>query len=325
MAENSSEGCGVIAGWKLDIYLGNNSAARRATAIQVRAFVPTIGVMKGMLFRSDNMDLDGSPVRFPPSMVKVPASITKFQSEMGFVLINEHGVCPSHKNWMIGRSLDPAGPLGPPPKSFYPDPVSDIVLDLLPEMGIPLDAVAGLKLNSGTRGSNSMAWLRGVADSTCSIPSGHVFIPGIMKLPLKVMNVFMTRSPCVSPGDCVTVPVVTEKPESMTDAVWKEYNSLSFGVVIFGNAQPGMKPLGGVINNDDNDGDQWAKILDQEIVDQLKRPDTLNVPVEEDFKVVLSDDGPGREDWLLYAQEMLISTIYQGPDIESLTGQLYKL
>ena len=88
-----------------------------------------------------------------------------------------------------------------------------------------------------------LAHLKGCIDPTGKLPENRVFISGYVKSPGKGClseifgniheKVFISRSPCLEPGDAKLVSVVGNKPSAMTSEEWNMLCSYSFGTIIF--------------------------------------------------------------------------------------------
>ena len=99
------------------------------------------------------------------------------------------------------------------------------------------------------------AHLKGCIDPTGKLPENKVFISGFVKSPEngcgeifgKVYEkVFISRSPCLEPGDAKLLKVVGNKPKCMTLEEWNQLCSYSFGTIIFPQSRE-FDPLACVI------------------------------------------------------------------------------
>ena len=80
--------------------MGNNTDAKQTLAIQVRIFIPTKGVFKGMLMRS--RDNGEEPIRLNESLRKVMPSRSNDASDNGYLVVKNK--FPSTDNWEgVGR------------------------------------------------------------------------------------------------------------------------------------------------------------------------------------------------------------------------------
>ena len=77
-----SGGCGFIPSEMLLSLLGGTAEARRTTAIQVRIVIPRLGIFKGELCRKRGIER----IQLPPSMKKVPASLSNTADERAWRL-----------------------------------------------------------------------------------------------------------------------------------------------------------------------------------------------------------------------------------------------
>ena len=93
-------GRGFISENYLEDLLGNNAEARRALGVQVRIFIPTQCVFKGMLMRK--RDINGEPIQLNESLPKIKASRNDESSEHGHIVITR--TFPSNDNFQgVGR------------------------------------------------------------------------------------------------------------------------------------------------------------------------------------------------------------------------------
>ena len=103
--ETGHEGCGFINEEFLWDLIGRNkdglpnAAAKRSICIQIRAFIPMLGIYKGMLMKKQ-MGKGCPKIQLPPSMKKVEKSMNPKRSEQesGYLLINKAGKDPSSYN-----------------------------------------------------------------------------------------------------------------------------------------------------------------------------------------------------------------------------------
>jgi hypothetical protein len=54
------------------------------------------------------------------------------------------------------------------------------------------------------------------------------------------LRIFITRSPCVKPTDGRMLPLVSERPDAMSEQTWEWLVSLPFGAVLFSTAGVGL-------------------------------------------------------------------------------------
>merc|ERR1712238_131548 len=117
--------------------------------------------------------------------------------------------------------------------------------------------------------------LVGCTDPTGSLPENRVFITGYTssgdcrELFGKVhKKVYVSRSPCLEPGDAKLVSVIGSKPKRMSSDDWKLLCSYDFGTIIFPKSKLSA-PLPCVIADGDLDGDDYFVLYDDVILDHL--------------------------------------------------------
>jgi len=311
-------GCGFISEDMLNKVCGSTQTAARVTCIQVRLIIPSMGLYKGVLMRKQITN--GPPIQLPLSMRKVGPSLDPTYGSFAFLLICQAGLDPSSTNVYVSRlpSIDSSSK--PPPLSFRPKPLSDMITRLFVGLMVP-QAVVDMYYRQSTRVKGlEHAFVRGVADPTGKIPSGRVYVTGVSNKEDFGDSIFITRSPCIKCSDARTVPVVSQRPSGMSASDWEFLESLSFGTVIFGFPKKGYKPLPEMISSGDLDGDRYficwsAAILKHVVTDVIRN--TL-VP-EEPVNVIKRNPN-----WFEDAQELLIDS-ERINSCNQLIGKLYML
>lgn len=120
------------------------------------------------------------------------------------------------------------------------------------------------------------AHLRGCIDPTGQLPEQKVFITGYVSSDGRrrelfgkvIKKVFLSRSPCLEPGDAKMVSVVGRKPAGMRDESWDLLCSYDFGTIIFPRSRL-YGPLPCVIADGDLDGDDYFVLYDEKIMHHL--------------------------------------------------------
>lgn len=275
ISEEGHVGCGFICEDMLVDLLGGSryKIARKTTCIQVRAFIPSMGIYKGMLTKKKIVG--GPKVLLPASMKKVEASLDKERNENGCLLVCQGGVDPSKTNSYVERLPDVNPNLKiPPKKSFKIKKLGDMIHRILFTLKVPEDVIhsyalksskwnsrtkEGEKLNKNdprTAPKISHAYLRGVIDATGKIPSNYIYLPGFKKEGTLGERVFITRCPCMKETDGRLIRVLTQRPYSMSIADFQWLESKPFGTVIFGLPRKGMASSPELIADGNLDGDR---------------------------------------------------------------------
>ncbi|KAL3827116.1 hypothetical protein ACHAXA_002351 [Cyclostephanos tholiformis] len=304
-------GCGFISSKYLEDLLGNDARAKRALGIQIRIFVPTYGVFKGMLMRKN---IIGEPIQLNTSLRKVAPSRSKDASDDGYIVIKN--VFPSSDNFIIGRKflssqdpnkkrLKPITELKGFKKSLTTAKsckISSMHVRLLTGLG-----VAALSLEQYSRNYKKdpeklcHTHLVGMADPTNKLPPNSVFITGMTgSIPDEL---FITRSPCLEATDGRVIKVVRTKPDGMENDDWNFLQSLTFGAVIFGDPKQGDRSLPELIADGDLDGDLYFVCWDETVVSQIRR-----IPITDDERFKPPEhDGGGKYDpeWFSKAQTFI--------------------
>ena len=348
--EMGHEGCGFICEDLLSDLMRNHSNSARVCCIQVRLFIPRKGVYKGMLMKKKMGT--GAKIQLPDSMRKVPASIDIDASEIGTLVICQAGVDPSKNNVLMARlpSINPSA--DPPPASFEPDKLKDMILRLFEVLSVPKRECEKYRDRSirksspkkSTRDSGEgkkiektsplpaicHCYLRGVADPTMMIPPNTVYITGISNAPNFPEIVFITRSPCIKADDGRRIKVLRKKPKSITKEAYEWLNKMPFGIVIFGFPKPGCKPAPVLIANGDLDGDRYFCCWDKTILEHtdaalvgnisIPRATAVNIQRQEDAEVRGLDADRFRE-----VQDAMISVTRDLRSCDKLTKLFWTL
>ena len=305
-------GCGFIQDKYLEDLLGNNAQAKRALGIQIRIFVPTKGVFKGMLMRKRNI---GEPIQLNISLRKVAPSRSDDASNDGYIVIKN--VFPSSDNFFIGRKF--SSPQDLHKKRLKPITdlkgfkvklasresckISKMHVRLLKGLG-----VSAPSLNRYCREYKENpeklchTHLVGMADPTNKLPPNSIFVTGMNGFELD--ELFVTRSPCLEAKDGRVIKVVRTKPDEMANDDWDFLQSLTFGALIFGDPRPGHRPLPELIAGGDLDGDLYFVFWDEAILFEIRR-----IPIGDD-ELVKPSGAPVREkqydpEWFSKAQNFM--------------------
>eukprot|EP00980_Cylindrotheca_fusiformis_P019273 scaffold6591_cov106-Cylindrotheca_fusiformis.AAC.3 len=296
--------------------------ASRVSAIQVRLFIPSMGIYKGMLMKKRVSKEETAPIELPWSMQKVLKSAHQNPLPGAALVICKTGVHPSSgsANEYIGRKLLQTKT---PEKSFkakIKKPLSDMILRLWETMGVPKQLCAEYKKESLTTDRRNHAWLVGVPDPTNGLPPDTVFVPG-MKLAGNP-DLFVTRSPCYAYDHGRKFATIASKPDCMTTEDWDWlHNELKFGVIIFSNPRKGMLSIPERIANGDLDGDLYLVCWDKEILDSMTAAPLQDKISDDDGKLTTMPYNP---DWYSDAQDIMVDAGLNN-EIGFLTGKLYKL
>jgi hypothetical protein len=330
-------GCGFIAeSLLMDMFdsLGKKSLAKKVFAIQVRLFVPTMGIYKGMLCRKRNIT---PPIQLVESMYKVPPSTLPNASPGLALILCRNGVYPKPgtTNDYIGRRLDASAKCPLRLQSFQPKPLSDMILRLFQAVQVHPDTIRTYKTQSCTREGVNHAWLVGLADPTNRLPVGHVLVTG--KLQVSSTRVFITRSPCMKPTDGRVLPVVQQKPDAMSLEDWNFLQSFPFGGIIFAfpsssssssREKRGMCPIPEYIANGDLDGDLYFTCWDANILQEVQtEPILADQPVTTKSSCTTSFDSTcviSQPHWFQSVQALMMNVPLLVA-MEELTSKCYRL
>jgi len=298
LPDNASEGCGFIPCNLLEELLGGGNDAKNAINIQVRVIFPALGIFKGTLVRRAGI----STIQLPDAMKKVDKSTARKKGfKSAFLIINS--VYPSNNSKMLERQLNPYS-IRAPTKSSERElkGLGSMITEMLLGCGVPSDVFEQYNERSQKYDGRSHADLVGVCDCTVGgLPPGTVFVTGFGVGGSSGQNIFITRFPCTEPGDAKVLPVVTEKPEEMSDEDWNHICGLSFGAVMFASPRDAESiSLPASINKSDLDGDiffcLWDPTLLPYLEEMLGDNNEKEVSDEEDFEennvegVELEDD-----------------------------------
>ena len=325
--EQGNVGCGFIASDFLEQLCkrGGVKHAEMVSAIQVRLFIPSMGIFKGMLQKK--LIVSGPMIQLPPSMKKVPASTRAEHSELGYIVVCQAGVHTAHEgiNDYIGRKFN--GTLQAHKtfeKLIKNKELKEMVCDLWSSLGVSEEVEEVLKrykLQSCTARGHNHAWVVGTADPTGRLPPDYVFIPGMGKTPPE--EVFVTRAPCLRHDDGRLLLTVTSQPRGMSHVEWAFLNSLPFGSIIFSRPRAGKMSMPERIARGDLDGDLYMICWDDEVLAKM-------VDVDEMPDLDMEDDGTlktlplSNPHWLEDAQK-LMSDAEAVNEIGRLRGKLYKM
>jgi hypothetical protein len=331
--ERGHTGCGFISDDFLTDLLGGGKVGKETICVQIRAFIPKLGIFKGMLMKKKIRD-GSPPIQFPDSMKKVgPALATS--DEKAMLIICQAGIDPSKYNYDIGRlpSIDDnAKP--PPKKSFDAKELSPMIKRLLYAVKVPKQIVDEYSQNSRKRKNPSHTYVRGVCDPTGTLPPGHVFLTGVKNKSTLDDMIFVTRSPCIKWTDGRMMKVVTERPTTMPNEDFEYLQSMPFGVIIFAFPRNGMKPMPEMIAGGDLDGDRYFVCWERNILKYVQAEPMIETPCEakkevkdfrNEFKIstVVGDTVNSLEaekDWFQLAKERMANTTLH--DIGQLIGSL---
>lgn len=292
--------------------------ASRAIAIQVRIFIPSMGIFKGVLVKKRRRN--GAPIELPWSMKKVMGSTRKDRFPGAYIVINKDKVHPTKGNYHHGKKLeDPSKPPTATLKEKIKKELSKIVFQLWETLGVPKDLCERYKTESVVPDRRNHAWLVGVADPTGSLPPDTIFVPGLNQQ--GPYDIFVTRMPCTAREDGRKFRAITQKPPGMSTDDWKWLNNMQFGVIIFSNPRPGMMSIPERISNGDLDGDLYLVCWDKEVVDSMTRALPLvDQPAEDDGKLSTVPCDP---EWFRKAQQIHLEKLR--PEYNHLVGALYRL
>ena len=239
----------------------------------------------------------------------------------------------------MGRlpSIDPAAK-PPPKKSFQPKSLGKMITRLLHGLKVPKEVV---KTYEETVKRNKLflkhAYVRGVADPTSKLPPGQVFLTGVKNYNTLGEKIFVTRSPCIKSTDGKMIPVITQKPDGMSEEEFDWLQSLAFGAIIFAFPREGCKPLPELIANGDLDGDRYFVCWEEEIISNIQAETLEDVLIDSvqdqtgntipaNSNEISQDDKnleESSEDWFRSAQDYMIANLTN--DVDMLISKLYNL
>ena len=293
--EEGHVGCGFICNEMLEELMRSRDAARKIICLQVRIYIPTMGIYKGMLMRKK---IDSGPrILMPSSMKKVEASQHPKRDESAFMVVTQAGVDQSKNNVYMGRLSSVNIDADPPPASFQPKKLSPMITRLFEALGAPKDMVKDYAQKSGRYSVDSEdvdcinhAYVRGVIDPTGQLPSGYVFLTGVRNEDALGDELFVTRSPCIQVDDARMLDVITEQPEGMNDESWEYLQELPFGAIIFSFPEKGNKSLPECIANGDLDGDRYFCCWNKDILSHIEA-----APISKEDLLADDDEEKGKE------------------------------
>ena len=316
-------GCGFISEQYLEDLLGNNKRARTAIGVQMRIFVPSRGIFKGVLIRKRNMQV---PIELNDSLLKVGPSRSPDASDNGWIVITR--AFPSTGNYTFARVFERDHK--PLPKSFRNNvekeesfKMSPMYQDVMESLGVPTAIIESYrKVYRRNAEKIQHTHLVGMADPTSQLPPNTVFMTGIRGLELD--ELFVTRSPCMESKDGRVLRVVTTKPESMSTEDWEWLQNLSFGALIFANPKSGDRPMPELIADGDLDGDLYFVCWNKTILAAIN-----SIPITDDeLATPLGTQAKEKQynpEWFDQTQRFLAvaPTHYAGIDI--LVGKFHNL
>jgi len=327
-------GCGFISEQYLEELLGNNAEAKRALGIQVRIFVPTRGIFKGMLMRKRNVV--GEPIELNDSLRKVAPSRKDDASDNGTIVIKR--IFPSTDNFQgVGRLFQNPEDLRkkksrPITKSFKEGikkgkacKLSPMHTRILEGLGVPNEMTKQYTRNF----KNNPEHLRhthviGMADPTNNLPPNSVFLTGTKDSDWELDQLFVTRSPCMEAEDGRVIKVVRTKPNGMENDEWDWLQSLHFGALIFGNPRRGERPLPELIAAGDLDGDLYFVCWDEKILSHIVH----SIPITDDELIApLDETNEERQydpEWFSKTQTFISQVPCLHAGIDHLVGLFYK-
>eukprot|EP00553_Chaetoceros_curvisetus_P013608 CAMPEP_0204640310 /NCGR_PEP_ID=MMETSP0717-20131115/46604_1 /ASSEMBLY_ACC=CAM_ASM_000666 /TAXON_ID=230516 /ORGANISM="Chaetoceros curvisetus" /LENGTH=245 /DNA_ID=CAMNT_0051660685 /DNA_START=90 /DNA_END=827 /DNA_ORIENTATION=- len=160
--------------------------------------------------------------------------------------------------------------------------------------------------------------LLGVADPTDAIPPGYIFITGIHGTDQLVNftdKVIISRFPMTEASDGRVLPIVKEKPNTMSMTQWNFLCSKPFGFVVFGNPIPGDRPMPEQVAQGDLDGDGYFVTWDRAIVQDAVLGDRV---------IFASKNPPGSlcTDWWSVSQEYM-ANLEERKQSQKVIGRLH--
>ena len=317
-------GCGFICEEYLEDLLGNNLDSKRALGIQIRIFIPTVGVFKGMLLRKRNVV--GAPIQLNESLRKVGPSTMEGASDTGYIVIKN--IFPSTDNLKVGRVfhdshsirtnrlLKPLSELKTFKESLRKERscrLSPMHLRLLMGLGVSNETIDKYKKEYKKDPEKLChTHLIGMADPTGKLPPNTVFLTGTNN---DLEELFVTRSPCMEAKDGRVLKVVKAKPDSMEVEEWDWLSNLTFGAIIFGNPRPGDRALPELISDGDLDGDLFFVLWNRNILNQIN-----DVPITDEE--LLADNESVKEEsccnpeWFSITQQFIskVPAFHSGVD-----------
>ncbi|GFH61987.1 hypothetical protein CTEN210_18463 [Chaetoceros tenuissimus] len=327
--DDGHEGCGYISE-KFLSSLFTRESAQNIISLQVRLFIPTRGIFKGMLMKQRNAK---ASICLPTSMKKVDKS-KKPRNKNACIVVCKAGVDPSKNAKQIAKLPHVDKDASGPAKSFEVKKLSKMLIRLLVAIGVPRKVVDRYVNRSAFRSHEQEkkgkfhlhhAFVRGVADPTSnrSMEPNTIFISGISNS-LKPFPdaILITRSPCIKATDIHLVKLVKSKPEKMSSEDYKWLCELPFGAVIFGFPRKGCHTMPSAIAKGDLDGDRYFIIWDEEILKHSQAPLLVDKILPSDEKDENTKEVIDDPDWFTKAQDFMVNP--ETGLVAALIGKLYK-
>lgn len=321
--ETGNVGCGFISPKQLKEICkqGGLKHPELVSAIQVRLFIPALGIFKGVLQKKAISS--GPGIQLPPSMKKVPAPKNVDPMNPAYLLVCKAGVHTAHgrSNDLMGRKLKKKlNAIKTFKGQIEEKPLKEMVLSLWDSLGVPSVVLNNYKIESQTPDRRNHAWVVGTVDPTGSLPHDSVFIPGMGRL--QPHRIFVTRSPCLRHDHGRLLNTVQTKPAFMDMADWDFLQSIEFGSIIFSASKPGCKSIPERIACGDLDGDLYLICWDKIMLDHMKK--AIEISDEK-----LDDNGelktlPSNPNWLEEARGIMTNASNIA-DVGGLIGKLYNL
>ncbi len=318
-------GCGFISEQYLEDLLGNKIKAKTALGVQVRIFVPTMGIFKGVLMRKRNMQ---KSIELNDSLLKVGPSRDPNASDNGWIVVTKS--FPSGGNYTFSRvfKIEKHQTHKPLPKSFIREvqkersfKMSPMYSQVMESLGVSDATIESYRSDYHKHPEKIQhTHLVGMADPTGGLPSNTVFVTGMKGVEMD--KLFVTRSPCMERKDGRVLRVVTKKPDSMTSDEWEWLQNLSFGALIFANPKPGDRPLPELIADGDLDGDLYFVCWNKTILTNLN-----SIPITDDELVAPLDAHTKSKDydpeWFDKTQRFIAEAPMYHAGIDALVGILH--
>lgn len=274
--------------------------------------------------------IGGSKIQLPDSMKKIPASRKPIWENEGCLVINQAGIDPSSRNRDLARLPLIAGNRdNPPPKSYVPTKLTDMILRLFRALGVPKRVADDYAKKSTKRKGEERhpriyhAFLRGVADPTGEIPPNVVYITGLSKNQVLGETVMMTRSPSIKVSDGCRIKVLKKKPKSMSTENYDWLNRLPFGAVIFGFPKKSTLSMPERIADGDLDGDRYFVCWGKHLLKHMKMDAWKDKPAPEETEDPRRVQ-PYNKNWFKEAQDFLAESSIESGLMGQLTGKLYR-
>jgi hypothetical protein len=309
---NGQDGCGFICEEFLEKLLGNNAPAKRTVAIQIRLICPAFGIFKGMLMRKRNVT--GPPIQLNETMRKVGPSrlpVTGSFAKNGILVVTRIGKHPNSTNEQVARLLNSGKAVT---KTFTDKiklkKVSTMYTRIWKALDTPTEQIEKYVMKSLKPEGLEHACVVGVADPTCQLPSGSVFVTGTKHAKWSSKEkIYVTRSPCVEPKDGRMLPVITSRPAEMSEDDWEWLQNLRFGAIIFANPKSDEKPMPELVAGGDLDGDLYFICWSDQILSCIQAD-----PITDEERRLVEPEGtreikaarPYDENWLEKTQQIML-------------------